>query len=936
MKTLNLDLAQTLRLQRCDCVDEVQRRHNAYAEQEGLLTAFSANAEQLDDLFIGQEAKDLQYLYLNDAENLRKVTFVTALPKLEHLYVARCKLKTLRLPAGFSQLQQVFLGQNELEELECLGDYPALKILDLAENPLNSLQLTGQYPVLEGLYLRKCDLKEIHLPDRLPTLRYLKADGNRFRNFPLGKVLKSPLQSLILNGSAPKEIPQALLGDSEDDNALEAAQVWHEETKDPATTEANQHVKLMLLGNGNAGKSSVIEALRLGKSQIRSKADSTQGVDIGVWKKDKLHFNYWDFGGQEIYHGTHRLFLSSAALQLLVFDPESEQAAREHRILADRIDENRQDRNYPLLYWYEITKELSEDSRFFVLQNKIDLHPETDLVALEQSKEWARFQELSATSGQNVELLAYYLEEEAKEMPEHAMLVPKSWIAVRNFFTEVQNGQHPEHKRIYRAKFEELCDEATVSEISRPYLLKYLHHNGFLYTHPDLDDSIIADQRWALSAIYRILERGTPHFDELLDDFKGKVRARKLFEYFGSDYSESQKWLFLDFMKSCGLCFQLNEEDLSSERNPLAYFVFPEFLPAQKPESVNHIWQNRAKDVHVLRMKLPYLNRVKVLNFIAALGRKTPLDNIWRNGINILTPHDGYFMVEQDEQDNALYIHIEEAIMETWLEKILEAFQWGREGLKWEISSKQDPDFEDFNFENWKNDQAKKAENRKKAPKVDLPVLNEQKPLAENLKDVPQKIEVLLLLGANPVIPNHVGSQLSIAEEFNNICEKLSQDGLNYKVNVYPRSKTNPISMNEEIWNLRPTMLHFSGHGSDQGGLCFASEDGRGLQMIEVNIIEELFEEIKKEHPQLKIVLLNACFSKAQAQAISKHGIYAIGVNKEVKSPGARAFAAGFYLEYLNRGNVLGAFKFGRAQALTKSEPKDRFQLFFEGEPVSI
>jgi GTPase SAR1 family protein len=44
-----------------------------------------------------------------------------------------------------------------------------------------------------------------------------------------------------------------------------------------------------------------------------------------VWEKKEhprlqQNVNVWDFGGQEFYHATHRLFLSSNAVTLVLFD----------------------------------------------------------------------------------------------------------------------------------------------------------------------------------------------------------------------------------------------------------------------------------------------------------------------------------------------------------------------------------------------------------------------------------------------------------------------------------------------------------------------------------------------------------------------------------------------------------------------------------------
>jgi internalin A len=40
--------------------------------------------------------------------------------------------------------------------------------------------------------------------------------------------------------------------------------------------------------------------------------------------REPVRLNLWDFGGQEIYHGTHTLFLQGQAVFLVLWTPELE------------------------------------------------------------------------------------------------------------------------------------------------------------------------------------------------------------------------------------------------------------------------------------------------------------------------------------------------------------------------------------------------------------------------------------------------------------------------------------------------------------------------------------------------------------------------------------------------------------------------------------
>ncbi len=85
----------------------------------------------------------------------------------------------------------------------------------------------------------------------------------------------------------------------------------------------NDEVKLVLLGNSTAGKSSLMRYLRKRKYDPDT-LPSTHGIYNKLWKPEGKGFkvNVWDFGGQEYYHATHRLFLSDNAVTLVVFEAE--------------------------------------------------------------------------------------------------------------------------------------------------------------------------------------------------------------------------------------------------------------------------------------------------------------------------------------------------------------------------------------------------------------------------------------------------------------------------------------------------------------------------------------------------------------------------------------------------------------------------------------
>jgi GTPase SAR1 family protein len=84
--------------------------------------------------------------------------------------------------------------------------------------------------------------------------------------------------------------------------------------------------KLLILGDGNEGKTCVSRALR---GLPFEEPKPTHGMDVGQWtfahpddpadRAKDITLNIWDFEGREISHQTHQFFLTSQSLYLLVF-----------------------------------------------------------------------------------------------------------------------------------------------------------------------------------------------------------------------------------------------------------------------------------------------------------------------------------------------------------------------------------------------------------------------------------------------------------------------------------------------------------------------------------------------------------------------------------------------------------------------------------------
>jgi hypothetical protein len=144
----------------------------------------------------------------------------------------------------------------------------------------------------------------------------------------------------------------------------------------------------------------------------------------------------------------------------------------------------------------------------------------------------------------------------------------------------------------------------------------------------------------------------------------------------------------------------------------------------------------------------------------------------------------------------------------------------------------------------------------------------------------------ILLMASNPK-----GSQgLRLQEEEREIRERLRLAGYG-KTPINSTGATRPRDVQQAMLDFKPQIVHFSGHGVGEEGLVF--EDMAGLQkLVGTAALANLFRLFSH---RVECVVLNACYSRFQAEAIAKHIEYVIGMSQGIGDKAAIEFSVGFY-----------------------------------------
>lgn len=89
----------------------------------------------------------------------------------------------------------------------------------------------------------------------------------------------------------------------------------------------------------------------------------------------------------------------------------------------------------------------------------------------------------------------------------------------------------------------------------------------------------------------------------------------------------------------------------------------------------------------------------------------------------------------------------------------------------------------------------------------------------------------------------------------------------------------------------KPHVLHFSGRGSKSGGILLA-EDSETPRAVDAKALAQLLKVLKDE---IRVVVLNACYSKRQASEFAKDFDYTIWMDSAIADESAVIFSSFFY-----------------------------------------
>jgi hypothetical protein len=147
--------------------------------------------------------------------------------------------------------------------------------------------------------------------------------------------------------------------------------------------------------------------------------------------------------------------------------------------------------------------------------------------------------------------------------------------------------------------------------------------------------------------------------------------------------------------------------------------------------------------------------------------------------------------------------------------------------------------------------------------------------------------KTILVLAANPKNTPPLRLDQEIREIDNGLQRAQKRDEFILKQKLAVR----PIDVRRAVLDYKPDIVHFCGHGSGEEGIAFEDENGQA-KLVGAYALAGFFELFADK---VECVILNACYSEVQAEAIAKHIPYVIGMRQAIGDSAAIEFAVAFY-----------------------------------------
>ena len=164
----------------------------------------------------------------------------------------------------------------------------------------------------------------------------------------------------------------------------------------------------------------------------------------------------------------------------------------------------------------------------------------------------------------------------------------------------------------------------------------------------------------------------------------------------------------------------------------------------------------------------------------------------------------------------------------------------------------------------------------------------------------------ILFLAANPSDT----TRLRLDEESRAIDQAIRQAEFRDRFEIMQHWAIRVTDLQSLLLRHKPDIVHFSGHGSAEDEIILEDVSSKS-RSVSIRALSQLFSILKDN---IRCVVLNACYSEPQAQAIAEYIDCVVGMSTAIGDKAAISFAASFYQALGYGRGVKAAFELGCVQ----------------------
>ncbi|KLT69976.1 COR domain-containing protein [Flavobacterium sp. ABG] len=559
-----------------------------------LLKTLTLESNNISNIVVFEKILDLNFLRIGK-NPIKDYTIISKLNKLSYLSLDDSLISNIDFLQNLTQLTRLHLSNNIISDISILTNFTNLTHLNLSKNKINNILSLKDITKLIYLDLRSNEITDIRILLKL-IQEGIVINGDEF-NIGL---------NLINN---PLEYPPLHTLEEGNDAIVRFFKKIEKEGTDTIF-----EAKLTLVGEGSAGKTSLLKRLLNSREKLPEEKNRTRGISIVDWEfkkqSNKKHIAHiWDFGGQDVYYPVHRFFLTENSVFVL-------------------LASSRQNTHH-FDYWIPTIYQFGGKSPIILGQTCHDGNttPWNDVGAYIANENFniikdqeQNYHEINLPD-KNKGLLQIKksIINQILNLPHYKKSVPKSWIPVRELINNLQEKNCITYFDLKETiKFSNSQSFANKEDIDD--CLRFFHSIGIiLWYHKEakLKNWIILNPKWSVDAVYKIID------DDKILNQKGIIFSSDFERVWNETIYEDKHEILKDMLEVFKIAFP--------KKHNKSDYIMPTRLQSIPSDS---IW---ADSESCLRIEYQYdfMPKGLVNQISAELSRYIIDDNqVWNNGVN--------------------------------------------------------------------------------------------------------------------------------------------------------------------------------------------------------------------------------------------------------------------------------------------------------------